>query len=44
MKKYLDLEMELVVLLQDDVVRTSGVGNSNDNNNDVDGDDPYGDF
>lgn len=41
MKKYLDLEIELVVLWQDDVVRTSGVGNSDDNNSDVDGDDPY---
>ena len=44
MKKYLDLEIELVVLLQDDVVRTSGMGGYDDGNNDVDGDDPYGDF
>ena len=43
MKQYLDLEIELVMLLQDDVVRTSdgvvGGGNSEDA-----GDDPYADF
>lgn len=44
MKKYLDLEMELVLFMQDDVVRTSGVGDFDENGSDVDGDDPYGDF
>lgn len=41
-KEYFDLEIELIVLMQQDIVTISG-GIGNDGN-DVDGDDPYGDF
>ena len=41
-KEYFDMEIELIVLMQQDIVTASnGVGNEE---NDVDGDDPYGDF
>ena len=45
MKAYLDLEMHIIMLGQDDVITASvfdGVMDSD--SNDVDGDDPYGDF
>ena len=41
-KEYFDLEIEFIVLMQQDIVTISG-GIGNDYN-DVEGDDPYGDF
>lgn len=41
-KKYFELEIELVTLMQEDVI--TGSNDVLNDSNDVDGDDPYGDF
>lgn len=41
-KKYFELEIKLILLIQQDVITSSNfIG---EDSNDVDGDDPYGDF